>query len=299
MTTGILYIAIGERWCREASVAAANVKQYMPHLPITLLADRAWRAPAIDVVQVLTPDANPLLTKTRWMAFSPYARTLFLDTDVTLCDNVAELFGLLDRFDLAVPHAPCRLENMGMPSPLPDFLAGDVPACFPGMNTGLLLFKQSAPVTDFLVRWGEYHTQHCMLMPKAPNQPAFRAALYRSDLRFAIVPEEYHCRFICPFKVTGRVKVLHGRHPDMELVARRLNQSELPRIGEGYLVELARQRRQRRGWRRIVRKADGLLRRVGLGPLRSVQEPDEAAVANTSLKAPPDGIPYGGIVSLL
>ena len=42
--------------------------------------------------------------------------------------------------------------------------------------------------------------------------------LYHSNLRFAVVPEEYHCRFIYPFKVSGKVKVLHGRHPDMASV---------------------------------------------------------------------------------
>lgn len=304
MTTGILYIAIGERWCQEASAAAAIVKKYMPHLPITLFADRIWQAPAIDQVQVMTTSPNPLLTRTRWMGQSPYERTLFLDTDITLCDTIEDLFWLLDRFDLAVPHAPYRLANMGLAAPLPDFLSAGVPACFPGLNAGMILFKRSPQVSTFFTSWADYHERHCGFTPKAPAQPAFRTALYRSELRFAIVPEEYHCRFIYPFKVSDKVKVLHGRHPNLESVMQRLNHSVLPRVGEGYLVEVARQRQQH-AQRRLGAKVKALLPQavsrwlVHWRPSRSANINQVAPLAPV-VELPADGVvPNGGIVSLL
>jgi hypothetical protein len=63
----------------------------------------------------------------------------------------------------------------------------------------------------FFTAWCQHHTRHCAITPHAPSPPAFRTAIYQSDLRFAIIPEEYHRRFIYPFKVCGRVKVFHGR----------------------------------------------------------------------------------------
>jgi hypothetical protein len=240
MTAGIIFIAIGEKWHQETIVAATTAKQFMPDIPITVFADRFFSAPAIDEVRVVAPGSNPLLTKTLWMWQSPYERTLFLDTDITLCEKIDDIFMLLDRFDLAVPHAPYRLASMGLSIPIPEFLNAAVPACFPGMNTGMLLFKRTPKVQAFFDIWCDYHQQTESLMPKAPSQPAFRAALYHSDLRFAIIPEEYHCRFIYPFKICGKVKVLHGRHPDMESVINRINQVPLPRVGEGYFVDLSR-----------------------------------------------------------
>ncbi len=237
MTVGALYVAIGEQWCREAGASAALVKRHMPGLPVTLYADRHWSSDSIDDVRVMQAGGNPLLSKTLWMAEAPYDRTLFLDTDITLCESIDELLTLCDRFDLAVPHAPYRLANMGLAAPLPDFLSAGVPDCFPGMNTGLLVYDRSPRVSAFFKTWCEYHKQHCSITPQAPSQPSFRSALYRSDLRFAIIPEEYHCRFVYPFKVSGRVRVFHGRHPDMNLVVRRINHCPLPRVGVGYLVE--------------------------------------------------------------
>lgn len=304
MKTGILYIAIGERWCQEASAAATSVKQYMPNMPITLFADRAWHAPAIDTVQVITPGTHPLLTRTHWMGQSPYEQTLFLDTDITLCDAIDDLFRLLDRFDLAVPHAPYRLANMGLPTPLPDFLSADVPACFPGLNSGMVLYRRSAQVNAFFARWCEYHVRHCELTPQAPSQPAFRTALYQSNLRFAIVPEEYHCRFIYPFKVSGKVKVLHGRHPDMTSVVQRLNRSVLPRVGEGYLVEVMRQQQGQLAWRRLQQRVKAFLPKAVVQWLRQWRQSQPASSNQAMPDAPlitlpPDGVPNGGIVSLL
>jgi hypothetical protein len=236
----VLLVATGEQWRQEAVDVARGIARCMPRTRVTVFADRMFSAPGIERVQVIIPDRNPLLTKTIWLSQTPYDLTLFLDTDITICDDVTDLFALLDRFDLAVPHAPYRLAHMGLAKPLPDFLSDGVPESFPGMNTGMILYRRSRRVKRFFADWTRYHLQLNEHQPGAPQQPAFRTALYRSRLRFAIIPEEYHCRFIYPFKVCGRVKVLHGRHPDMGLVAERINRSPFPRVGEGSLIEAER-----------------------------------------------------------
>ena len=274
MTKGIIYIAIGEAWVQEAINAASIVRKHMPGIPITVFSDRHFQASSIDSVIVKERDDNPLFTKTQWIRHSPYEDTLCLDTDITLCDSIEDVFMLLNRFDLAVPHAPYRLANMGLPGGLPEFLSSGVPDCFPGMNTGMLLFRNSVKTDKLFDDWNLYHEKLCQIQPKAPQQPAFRTALYHSDLRFAIIPEEYHCRFIFPFKVCGKVKAVHGRHPDIETVISRLNEKTLPRVGEGYFVELGRQ-----------------------------QKKPPALNANPSPPLTPtlpvDGIPYGGLISLI
>jgi hypothetical protein len=299
MSKGIIFIAIGENWRQEAILAASKVKQFMPGIPITVFTDCFFSSPVFDEVRVAQPGLNPLLTKTLWMSQSPYEQTLFLDTDILLCDNIDDVFMLLDRFDLAVPHAPYRLTDMGLSIPLPDFLESGVPSCFPGMNTGMILFRRTQKVEAFLNTWGEFHLKLCAISPKAPNQPAFRTALYHSDLRFAIIPEEYHCRFIYPFKVCGKVKVLHGRHPDMELVIERINQKQLPRVGEGYFVELSKQNQQRQ-----KPKTEGVktLKWSGLFSnfLKPHYEEKDLKRNNANIPVlPPEGIPNGGTITLI
>ena len=269
MKKGILYVAIGELWIQEAILASRIVKKYMPSLPITIFADRAFNCEHVDQVVVAETGASPILTKTQWLARSPYEHTLALDTDITLCDSIADLFMLLERFHLAVPQAPYRLENMGLPSPLPDFLADGVPDCFPGMNTGMLLYRRVPEVQDLFAEWCQHHELLNALIPGAPQQPGFRTALYRSKLHFSIIPDEYHCRFVFPFKVCGKVKALHGRHPDMNSVIKRINNVALPRVGAGYFVEV------------------GNAQREGMPTM------DEAP------DLPAGGIPNGGVISLL
>lgn len=241
MTRGIILIAIGQHWVDEAVAASASIRRHMPDIPITVFADRIFACEHVERVIPVAAEAHPLLVRTGLLSQSPYEQTLFLDTDITIFDDITDLFTLLDRFHLAVPHAPYRLANMGLAAPLPEFLAEGVPECFPGMNAGMILYRRTPEVQRFFDDWLAGHERLCALIPGAPAQPAFRSALYRSDLRFAIIPEEYHCRFVFPFKVCGKVKALHGRHPDLEWAIRQINVSPLPRIGKGYLAELGEQ----------------------------------------------------------
>jgi hypothetical protein len=299
MSKGIIFIAIGEKWRNEAILAATKVKRFNPEIPITVFTDHFFSSPVFDEVRVAQPDSNPLLTKTLWMSQSPYEQTLFLDTDILLCDSIDDIFMLLDRFDLAVPHAPYRLTGMGLSIPLPDFLTLGVPDCFPGMNTGMILFNRSQKVQTFLNKWGENHLKLCTILPKAPNQPAFRTALYHSDLRFTIIPEEYHCRFIYPFKVCGKVKVLHGRHPDMDLITERINQIQLPRVGEGYYVELTKQNMQKIKPQTVTAKMKLRLNSFREHLRHHSKQKDLMKNYDNIPVLPTEGIPNGGTITLL
>ena len=68
MKKGILYVAIGELWIQDAILASRIVKKYMPSLPITIFADRAFNCEHVDQVVVAETGASPILTKTQWLA---------------------------------------------------------------------------------------------------------------------------------------------------------------------------------------------------------------------------------------
>jgi hypothetical protein len=155
-----------------------------------------------------------MLNKVYYMGRSPYERTLFLDSDTYVAADISQLFSLLDRFDIAVAHAPHRRPR----GPAEQRRFHEIPSGFVVMNTGVILFKKSERTAAFFADWlrlcqGEY--------ADCNDQASFRVALYHSDLRVATLTPEYNYRFRKRLCINGSLKILHGRHTDLPLVARK------------------------------------------------------------------------------
>jgi hypothetical protein len=230
MDRGVIYVAFGQEYLSEVLVSAASVKRHMPDLPITVFCDREVARPDVDQIIAVEPDASffGCAAKIPHIAASPYEQTLFLDSDTYVCADLAELFALLDVFDLAAAHAPSRAiyEVEGVPDSFPEF------------NTGVILFRRSPEMRQVLSDWADLYLRHLerddrgalrWLQPadrrwhRLNDQGAFREALYRSNLRVATLPPEYNCRFTAPGFVDGPVRILHGRGADLSRVAAEIN----------------------------------------------------------------------------
>lgn len=230
MHRGIIYVAFGQKYISETLVSAASVKRHMPDLPITVFCDATITSPNVDQVIGVEPDVSfaGCAAKIRHMAASPYDQTLFLDSDTYVCGDLAELFSLLDAFDLAAAHAPTRAiyEVEGVPDSFPEF------------NTGVILFRQSLEMRKLLSDWADLYMRHLELVDggalrwrqpadrrwhRLNDQGAFREAVYRSGLRVATLPPEYNCRFTAPGFVDGPVRILHGRGADLSRIATEIN----------------------------------------------------------------------------
>jgi len=200
-TQGIIYIAAGQRYIDEAVQSATSVKRHSPQLAITLFCDQAVSAECFDDVVQLQSSGNALQDKIQVMQDSPYEYTLYLDTDTYICADIAELFNLLEHFDIAAAHAPNRHA----------YPLDDVPISFPELNTGVVLFRQSEKMTAFLNKWlARYNSETWTVKNRHLNQPSFRHTLYFSDLRLATLTPEYNCRFYDSGYLQGTVKILHG-----------------------------------------------------------------------------------------
>jgi hypothetical protein len=227
VTDGVIYVATGERHVAEALVSARSLKTHMPDLPVTLYTDRMLAAADVDDVVAFGGDGY--LSRIPILEMSPYERTLFLDSDTYVCGDLAELFALLDEFDVALAHAPSRAiyEVEGIPESFPEF------------NAGVILYGRSdgvkAAFRDWAGRFARFQEQRDRgeirwLRPEGKriykhDQGALRAALYKSGLRIATLPPEYNCRFTEPGFVDGPAKILHGRGVDLAGVAAALNAS--------------------------------------------------------------------------
>ncbi len=144
-----------------------------------------------------------------------------------------EFFSLLERFDLAAVHAPYRAQ----------YQICEVPDCFPELNTGVLLFRQSAQTGLLFEQWAQIYREDgkkplnwffpggaSLYRHAIPNQPSFRRALYESGLRIATSPPEYNCRFPFSGFLLTKIKNLHGHVHSFTKISEELNKILLPRV---------------------------------------------------------------------
>lgn len=236
---GIVYIATGERYVQEATVSAQSLKRHAPHLHVTLYSDVEVPSSVFDRVVGIPPEQTPL-RKITHAAASPYDRSLYLDSDTYVLQDISDVFDLLDRFDVAAAQAPLRYTMR---------IQG-VPDSFPEYNAGVVAYRKCEPVRQFFDQWRTLYSrmqtddsgvqqyyQEKLNKRCVPDQPAFRMALYASSLRVATLAPEYNCRAKFPGVLHGPVRILHARFPDLEQVASVLNSIETRRCFTGsYLL---------------------------------------------------------------
>ncbi len=214
MADGCLYVAFGRPYLEAAQASARSVRSVTPGIPIAIVTDEAAPTGFDEVVALA--DTDGYRAKVRGMLVSPFDRTLFLDADTYAAADVAELFQVLDSFDLAAAQAPNRVT-------LP---LDDVPDAFPELNTGVVAFRQNAAVERFLHSWLEEYDRLKPLRPPSQDQAAFRRALYTAtDVRLTVLPTEFNVRFGMAGFYNQRARILHGPgdEDDYRAVAALLN----------------------------------------------------------------------------
>jgi hypothetical protein len=199
---GIVYAAFGRDCLDECSVSVATLKARSPALPFVIFTDepepwrgRSWqpddvRPLARDSVSTGSDLADFTGLKIEAIARSPFARTLLLDTDTAVLGDVAPLFELLDRFDIAArmctpwfgQTTAARLHD------------GGVPLAFPEFNTGVVLLDTESERTKrFLGLWRAAFVRD-LAEPetRSTDQQAFREAVWASDVNILALKPNFN-----------------------------------------------------------------------------------------------------------
>lgn len=230
---GVVYVATGERYRRECAISAESVKLAMPDVPITVFSDRTFDSPYVDEVRRIENPTFGSLDAISVLPETPYERTLFLDTDTFVDDDLGGIFDMLERFDLTVAIDPIHSDHRPNPAP-------DVPTDLPEYNTGVIAFAHNERTDAFLEEWERLYRAE---PERSVDQPAFRDAIYRSEVNVLTLPIEYNCLYgLYPGYLRGPVKVFHGRLVDGDSfkgleyaydpaeIRAALNVSERPRV---------------------------------------------------------------------
>ena len=226
---GILYSCSGERYVAEALRSARSSLRYnrLPHL--LFVSEELTGASDVSTAR-FEPSANPYVDKIANMRRSPFERTLYLDTDTFVVDEIAHLLQLLDHYDIAAAYT---VEGRGPHDP-------GVPPPFYEFNTGLLAWRASERMAAFMRSWEETYVAWSLHGDPFPtpgrgsrsgraDQLAFRRCAWEHGVRLFVLAPEYNFRLGYPITVQERVRVIHGRHADVETLAARINETQLPR----------------------------------------------------------------------
>jgi len=221
--SGIVYVASGDRFVREAEQSLISLKAVMPNVPAVLFTDFPEKVVgAFDQVIRMTEVHFSFLDKIYAMRHSPFERTLYVDTDVYFCRDCSHLFDALDRFDIAAAHEPSR--NHQFMDRVPDY--------FPELNCGIILFRKTAAVETMLTDWDAAFRKLLQETGYDNDQLTFRELLYQSSLRFLALGAEYNFRaeYAVALSAWSPVWIIHARHVDFADVKRIAEQSYKPRV---------------------------------------------------------------------
>jgi len=225
MSRGVLYIASGSRYLEEAKTSAESLKRHNPSLPVTLYTDHDIDKPIFDQIISIEKSINgpgdSILSKEHF----PYEHNLYLDTDTYVCGDVRDVFEVLDISDMAIAHNEARAR---WDERIYEKSEYDLPDAFTEYNSGVVAYNNCAGVKEVFNRWAEvYRNMDCNI-----NQPAFRVALYDSDVDISTLPPEYNFMNHTVGYACGEIKIIHKTSSSLERskVAELLNDCMEPRV---------------------------------------------------------------------
>ena len=192
-TKGILYITYGSKYVSAAIRSAKTAREHNPGLLIHIFVDQqcfddfgfaASTEPFTSASVITNPHRR---SKVDFMAATPFEATLYLDSDTSVAEDITGMFNVLEKFDICAAHTQHRNSSQKE-----DAKQGFVPNAFSEFNTGVILYRSTPSVTAFLEQWSKVFEES----GNRHDQPTFRALLWKSDLRIAVLPPEYNVRYI-------------------------------------------------------------------------------------------------------
>jgi len=230
---GVIYVATGKAYTDEAINSARTCKNVMPDVSILLWTDQPINNPGnlFAGINKLRNVSHSFIDKIEPLCNTPFKKNLFVDTDVKFLEPVYDIISLLERFEFAFCHAPWRI------CPGRNNILDDVPESFPEPNSGVLAYRADEMVLQMIKEWKKIYTRK-LNSSKIPtnDQSSLRQALWNSSLNTTVLPSEYNIRTPFPLFAGGnsKVKILHGRDPELSRALNKVNISTGIRIFDFY-----------------------------------------------------------------
>lgn len=191
------------KYVAEANRSAASFKRYIPEAKYYLYTDKKIDDNSIinefDEVRI-TDFSYPsfmesrvhlngqMVAKHRAMLELEEDLIMYLGADTyALKDGVSSLPNLMSKFDIALAHAPVRINTE-----LGNSAIEDIPECFPELNCDIILYRNNEGNRQLIKNWSKSYMNDEFGHPH--DQGPFRYHVYNSNLRLYVLPPEYNYR---------------------------------------------------------------------------------------------------------
>lgn len=226
MENGYLYVATGQQHIEEARTSARSLKRLNPSIHITLITDSEDDIEPFDKIIYQAPIVTTegwkegLLYKVNGLLLSPYRKTFFVDSDTYFIEDCSELFEILDFYDLLIAHAPADKSEVD--------LEGKKLTGYHPYNTGVIVFKNNEATDKLISDWIDIYKRKFNIYPH--DQTPFMESLLVNQIKLYVLKPIYNFRVPFIVALPGlRVKLLHGRVKNFEILAKKLNSKMIHR----------------------------------------------------------------------
>jgi hypothetical protein len=204
------FYVVSDDYVDQAVYSAASVKEQTGLETYLFVTDEAQSHPASDHIIQLPARKHEqwYVDSTRYMNFvinylSDYDELLYLDCDTYMARPCGEMFCLLEHYDMALGHACGRDVTLS---------AYKVPPSFTTLAVGVNLFRNNDRIKALFADWQEVYEANYEEYGPSDEGP-LRDLLFvnEHDVRVAVLPPEYHCRFGFGVWLFGWARILHGK----------------------------------------------------------------------------------------
>lgn len=215
---GVLYIALGIEFLAMALRSATTLRQQSPQFSIAIVTNVtprrdgrfAWTEGLVDHWEhVAVAAAQNRTIKLSMYEHSPFARTLYLDADTEVLEDISPMFRWLEHADLAM-----HLQPRGNRPRFSDVDLGDgtLVRDLPHWNSGVVIFRRSEAAREFFATW----QAEFLRLGQAVDQVALASTMLRTPARTLA----FDARWNCPpstlrkhsWRHLGGVRIMHYMH---------------------------------------------------------------------------------------
>lgn len=204
MNRAIVYIAYGKEYTEQALRSAASANgQY----PCIICRPGDWTDDSVETFKLpLRQSEYWYLDRVRYsnliLDHLDYDQILLLDTDTYICGDLADFFTILDRFDIAGTQAIAQETESHR---------DDIPASFPELHCGALVFNRNQQIHKLFSRWLETYRARPGYFGDNDQVPLREVLWEMQDIKLGILPAEFCFRYRWGGLLSRKVRVLHGK----------------------------------------------------------------------------------------
>ena len=194
---GVIYIATGkELFLKEAKISAKSVRKYNKNIGISIFVDEKNQFEdnenLFDSIHFVEKPEHGFGDKIYAMKNTPYQKTIYLDCDTVVVDDISEIYNMLEKYDIAASNPPFKNKYYS-----PNHY-----------QAGIIFYKMNNKVSKFFDLWDENYDRK----NHGNDQPSFRETLSQLPISVFIFPPNFNFRSPFASYIQGKIKILHDHN---------------------------------------------------------------------------------------